>query len=55
MDAVSLIPILGDATKVAQTANGIRKALPTILKLVSVAGMGDAAATAAIKIANGEK
>lgn len=55
MDAVSLIPVVGDATQAARTANTIRKSLPTILKLVSVAGMGDAAATAAIKIANGDK
>ena len=55
MDAVSLIPILGDATKTAQTANVIRKSLPTILKLIAVAGMGDAAMTAAKKIASGEK
>lgn len=55
MDAVSLIPVLGDVTKTAQTANAIRRSLPTILKLIAVAGMGDAAITAAKKIASGEK
>lgn len=55
MDAVGLIPIAGDAASAAKVANGIRKSLPTILKLISLAGMGDAAATAAKKIANGEK
>lgn len=55
MDAVSLLPVVGDAAKMATTASKIRKSLPTILKLISLAGMGDAAMTAAKKIANGEK
>ena len=55
MDAVSLIPVLGDVTKTAKTANVIRRSLPTILKLIAVAGMGDAAITSAKKIASGEK
>lgn len=55
MDAVSLLPVVGDAEKMVTTARKIRKSLPTILKLISLAGMGDAAMTAAKKIANGEK
>ena len=55
MDAVSLIPVLGDVTKTVQTTNAIRRSLPTILKLIAVAGMGDAAITSAKKIASGEK
>ena len=55
MDAVGIIPVIGDAASAGKAARAIRKSLPTILKLVSLAGMGDAAATAAKKIANGEK
>lgn len=54
MDAVTLLPLIGDATKAATTAVRIRKALPTIIKLASIYGMGEAVINSAKKIANGE-
>ena len=55
MDAVSLMPVVGDAVSARTAVKAIRKSLPTILKLVALTGMGDAAITSAKKIANGEK
>ena len=55
MDAVTLLPVLGDAANAGKVARGIRRALPTIIKLASVAGISQAAINSAKKIANGEK
>lgn len=55
MDTATLLPLVGDATKAAKTAISIKKALPTIIKLASLYGMGDAVVNTATKIANGEK
>jgi hypothetical protein len=55
MDALSLLPIAGDAAAVVKTTRNLRKHIPTLLKLVSLAGMGDAAYTTVHKLANNEK
>lgn len=55
MDAVTLLPILGDAAKAGKVVRSIRKSLPTIIKFASVYGMGDAFVNTAKKIANGDK
>lgn len=51
MDAASLVP----GMKAFKTASKVKKALPTLLKLASVAGLGTAFVNTANKIANGEK
>lgn len=51
MDAASLIP----GMKAVKTASTVRKVLPTLLKLASVAGLGTAFVNTVNKIANGEK
>lgn len=55
MDAITLLPVVGDTVQAANVAKGVRKALPTIIKAASLFGMGDAVKTTATKIANGEK
>ena len=55
MDAASLIPVAGDVVEAAKFARNLRKALPSVLRFISYAGLGDAVATSAKKIANGEK
>lgn len=55
MDALTLLPVAGDAAAVVKNTNNIRKHLPTLLKVMSLVGMGDAAGTITKKLANNEK
>lgn len=54
LDAMSLIKPVGSAAQAAQAVNRIRKATPTIMKLFSLAGIGQAGYVALDKINSGE-
>ena len=55
MDTATLLPVIGDVANSASVVKHIKDALPTIIKLASLYGMGDAVINTATKIANGEK
>jgi len=54
MDAATLLPLIGGASKTAKTVKAVKNALPLIIKAASVYGLGSAVVNSANKIANGE-
>lgn len=54
MDAATLLPIAGGASKGVKIARSVKKALPLIVKAASVYGLGSAVVNSARKIASGE-